>query len=688
VAATALAGAAWVVAQVPLPAETPQAETTILYDAGGAQLAVLHGSENRVAVSLNRVPPVVQHAVVALEDRNFFHHGGVDPLGIARATWADVRHRSSVEGGSTITQQYVKNVFVGNQRSLARKLKEAVISVKREGKYDKKAILERYLNTIYFGRGAYGVQAASRAYFAKDVDQLGVREASYLAGLIRSPVMADVARDAAAAAAARSRALDAMVNNGYLRSGERTQVEAIPIPSYVVPPSQSAATVALAGKGTEYFVDYVRQKLSQTYGETRVLRGGLRVETSLDLKLQEQAYNAVYGLLNRPADPAGALVALDPDGHVVAMVGGRNFADSPLNLAVGTEGGGGGRQGGSAFKPFVLAETVREGYTVESSFAGPAKIVIPKADNGHDWSVANFENESFDRLNLIEATAKSVNTIYAQLVSDIGPDRVVGMAHQLGIRSALRAVPSITLGTQEVSVKEMADAYLTFANEGVQTDARVIRRVLSGGSVLLDDKPRRTRVLERSQADVVNFALRQVVDHGTGVGAKVGGRNIWGKTGTTEDNGDAWFCGFTPKLTAAVWMGYPEGQSRSLLNVHGVAKVNGGSLPATIFQRFMSRALVGNSGQYPVPASFPGRLLGSTRVAFGDSTSTTSLPPAGTTTLPAPGTTAVPTTSPPGRFEPSTVLPTLPPIQHPTTTKPPPTTRAPPTTFRRRGAIQ
>ena len=686
--ATAIGGIAYVIAQVPLPKDAPLAQTTILTDAAGKQLAVLHGDENRLPVKLNQVPKVLQDAVIASEDRKFYSHAGVDPSGILRATWADLRHHSKVQGGSSITQQYVKNTYVGSQRTLMRKVKEAVIAMKLERKYSKRQILERYLNTIYFGRGAYGVQAAAHAYFDKDVQQLGLPESALLAGLIRGPEEADPARGAAQAAVAnqrRSEVLQAMVETHAISSTQKAEAENVPVESKQA--QRKAATVAATAPGAEYYVDYVRRQLVQTYGEDAVLRGGLRVTTTLDQNLQKQAYDAVYNTLWDPKnDPAGALVAMDTDGHVLAMVGGRNWDQSKVNLAVGTGGGGVGRQAGSAFKPFVLAETLHEGYSMESSFLGPAKIVLPKADNGHDWDVSNFDNEGFGRLNLIDATEQSVNTVYAQLVNDIGPQNVIPTAQALGIKSPLDPVPSITLGTQNVSVMEMADAYLSFANEGVQTEPQVFSKITDAtGAVLYDGKPHRTRALSGSQADVMNFTLSQVVQHGTGTGAQIG-VPVAGKTGTTENSGDAWFVGYTRKLATAVWMGYPEGQSKAMTDVHGVHNVNGGSLPATIFQRFMSRATRDprfTGGDFPKPDSFSGKILGQ-RVPFVDQspqtatsagTATTAHPKVSTPSASTPPTTVGPAskpTTPPPTAPPQQPLPTQPPPEPPPT-RPPPT---------------
>ncbi|MFN2608092.1 MAG: transglycosylase domain-containing protein [Acidimicrobiales bacterium] len=680
---TALAGAAWLLTHIPLPPEVPQAQTSIVYDGGGNQLALLHGDQNRFPVKLDQVPQVLQHAVVAAEDRKFFKHRGIDPIGILRATWADLRHKGVRQGGSTITQQYVKNAFVGgsSQRTLIRKLKEAVIAVKIEHKYTKQQILERYLNTVYFGRGAYGVEAAAKAYFDKDVSQLGLPESSYLAGIIRTPSDGEVYKDPVLARNLRTIVLNAMVVSQSATRAEADAVESVDIKTYTKPPRQSDTTVTATGiKGVDYFVEYVRQQLLKSYSLDEVLRGGLRIYTSLDPSLQNLAYDAVYtDTLNRKGDPAGALVSVDGDGRVVAMVGGRDFqSDAPgakVNLAVGADGGGTGRQAGSTFKPFVLAETVKEGYSVESSFNGPPKIVLPKADNGNDWQVSNYDDASFGRINLIDATVNSVNTVYAQLISALGPDgpkNVAATARSMGVKSPLNPVVSITLGTNNVSVLDMADAYLTFANEGNQTDPRVIRKLMVGGTVLVDDRPKRTRVLDKNQADTVNFILRQVVDRGSGMRARLPNGPAWGKTGTTDNYGDAWFVGFNRKLTTAVWMGYPQGQSEQLLDVHGQAKVNGGSIPADIWRKFMSRAAP-DTGEYAVPTSFDGRPL-SAIVPYAEPTSSTVAPlvttpatappataagvtPTTTTAAARPATTVTPTTS---RRAPSTTAATIP----------------------------
>ncbi|MDQ4132778.1 MAG: penicillin-binding protein, partial [Actinomycetota bacterium] len=434
----------------------------------------------------------------------------------------------------------------------------------------------------------------------------------------------DVANDPALAKQLRTIVFNAMVREGTITRAQADEAEAVELSSYVLKPKSTETTVTSSVKGVEYFVEYVRQQLLATHSIDQILRGGLRIHTTLDPKLQNLAYDAVYGeTLNRLNDPAGALVSLDSEGRVVAMVGGKDWAQSKVNLAVGEAGGGGGRQPGSTFKPFLLAETVAEGYSVESAFNGPAKIVLPGADAGADWEVENYEGASFGRINLIDATANSVNTVYAQLTTAIGPEKVADMARRLGVnKSKLKPVVSLPLGTVSVSVLEMADAYLTFANEGVQTDPRVIKRLTVGDSVLQDDRSKRVRVLERDQANTINFVLRQVVERGSGVRARLPTGPAYGKTGTTEDYGDAWFIGYNRKLTTAVWMGYPVGQSKPLVNVHGWSKVSGGSLPAEIWRRFMSRAAP-DRGEFPKPTSFAGKPLPGGLMKYQDRSATT-----------------------------------------------------------------
>ncbi|HEX9681790.1 MAG TPA: transglycosylase domain-containing protein [Acidimicrobiales bacterium] len=637
-AITLASGAGVLLANVGLPPEAFQPESTIIFDAQGRRMGVLHAGENRTAVELGEVPRIVRDAILATEDRSFYAHSGLDPWGIARATVADLRAGSAVQGGSTITQQYVKNVYVGSDRTLWRKLREAALSVKLERKLSKDEILERYLNTIYWGRGAYGIQAAAKAWFDRDVTQLGLPEAAYLAGLIRAPETADVSRHPERAEDRRESALDAMVDAGVITADDRIAVLEIPLTDSVVDRASSAPQVVGSEWGTDYIVEWVRQELGERFSAATVTGGGLRVFTTIDLDLQRHAAAAVGGVLDQPDDPDAALVSLDGEGRVVALIGGRDWEASKVNLALGTDGGGAGRQAGSAFKPFALAEALRQGWSVESTFGSPTSIVLPGADDGRDWTVNNYDDASHGTINLVEATRVSSNTVYAQLVDLIGADEVTEFAGLAGVTAELPPVSSIALGTGSVSVLDMASGYSTFARGGVAIAPSVIERVeTADGGVIFQRRPQATQVLTANEADTVTWVLEQAVRSGTGRGAALDDQVVAGKTGTTQGYGDAWFIGYTRHLTTAVWMGYAEGQSRAMTSVRGRA-VTGGSFPAQIFQRFMAVAT-----QRFEPRAFPtpelgGRVHGEAQPYVDPSqrTTTTTEPPTTTTLVPPP----------------------------------------------------
>ena len=636
-----VSGFGYVLAQVPLPDAEQPVETTFLYDTSGNKLAELSGGENRVSVELGQVSPRLVAAVLATEDRDFFEHPGVDAGAIVRATVADLRGRP-LQGGSTITQQYVKNTYVGDERTLVRKLKEAVLSVKLERKLEKPEILERYLNTVYFGRGAYGVQAAAKAYFNTSVDQLDVRQSAYLAGLIRAPEAADATHDPAEADRRRDLVLRAMRDGGVITELQLEAARTEPVSAWVRPRADVLHDRYVAARaGTPYVVEHVRRQLqSLGFTDGQINGGGLRVTTSLDLDLQRAAHRAVYAdTLNQPGDPAGALVAVDTDGWVRAMVGGRDWESD---------------------EPFALAATVAAGYTPESAFASPSTITFPGANNGKDYRVSNFERADHGTLNLIDATRLSSNTVYAQLTEAIGPERVATMAERLGITTEVPAVSSVALGTPLVSVIDMASAYLTFATRGVRVEPALIQRVTNqDGRVLYERRVRAERVLPEAAADVVTHALRQVVRAGTGTRAQLD-VDAAGKTGTTQANGDAWFVGYTPGLSTAVWMGYPEGQKRRMDNVHGIT-VTGGTLPAEAWRRFMEVATrtpryAGSFG--PVPDLRSGRVLSNRGRVAATSSSTTTSTSSTSTTLPDEATTTTSSTS--STTAPSTTTTTAP----------------------------
>ena len=655
-------GAAWLFTQVPLPDRDPPLLQTTFVCASDVRsgctadnsIAQLSGGVNRISVETDRIPQVLVDAVLAAEDRTFFEHGGVDPAGILRALVTNLQQGGVSQGGSTITQQYVKNVYLTQERTITRKIKEAALAVRVEREIPKQEILTRYLNTIYLGRGAYGVEAASRAYFGKNVDELTLPEAAYLAGLIRSPETADANLPAndpkkdtqrQTAITRRRSVLDAMVATGAITEEQASAAAADDWSDVLVRSTRhNYGDVAHPEWGTEYFVDYVKHWLVTDGGFTdaQVYGGGLRVYTTLDMGDQQAAAEAVTSTLDRAGDPAAALVSIDDAGAVRAMLGGLDFDGtgpySKVDLAVGADGGGAGRQAGSSFKAFTLATAMDQGVPLSKVYDAPARLVIPKVDGGKDWSVGNYADAGLGQLDVVSATARSSNTAYAQMIMEVGPQNVATMARQMGITSSLSAVPALTLGTSEVSVFDMASAYSTLADGGEHITPTVVMKVTDAkGNVLYENRTVRKRVLSSSTTAKVNYALNQVVENGTGTGARIS-QPAAGKTGTTENYRDAWFVGFTCKLTTAVWVGYPDGTF--MKNVHGMS-VTGGSFPATIWRKYMTVATRGEDRcSFENPPDPPDETSTTSSSTTSSSTSTSS-----TSTSTSTSTTSTSTTS-------------------------------------------
>jgi len=585
-----------VAAEIPRldPARAQRQEVNGYIYAGDGKriLSVLRGSEARVLVDWEDIAPAMKLAIVDVEDRRFYEHRGVDLRGIARAIWADIRHQAAVQGGSTITQQFVKNALVQDQRTIARKVREAALAWQLERSWNKRRILTAYLNTIYFGNGAYGIQVAARTYFHHGAAKLTLPEAALLAGIPADPSRYDPVAHPEAARARRGDVLRAMVRERHITPEAFAQASRAPLPD--------SSDVRLAGTQgpAPYFVNYVKSQLVDAGYGPRLYGGGLRVRTSLDLDVQQAARTAIDKWLVKPDGPTAALVAIDPrDGRVLAMIGGENFRRSQFNLAVQ-----GHRQAGSAFKPFVLSAALEEGIAPATTLVSePTEIYI----GGSYWKVENYEDTYLGTINLEQATIHSDNAVFAQLTHLVGPRRIVRVAHRLGITSPLRAYFSLGLGAEAVNPLEMARAFSAFANGGLRVDGAIIgnspRAIVAVGNKDAEEvacaQPNvrcnglvRKRALTSATAATVTSLLEGVVREGTGIRAALPDRTAAGKTGTTENYGDAWFVGYTPQLVAAVWVGYPNKLVPMTTQFNG-EPVAGGTYPALIWRAFMKRAL-------------------------------------------------------------------------------------------------
>ena len=587
-AAIAFVAFNWLWFTVELPEEPPHPQAALILSADGQELAAVAPEGLRFEVALDEVAPIAVQAVLAAEDRRFYEHGGLDPVGVGRAIWENLR--GGRQGGSTITQQLVKVDYLSRERSLWRKTREAILAVKLERSADKDEILERYLNTVYFGRNAYGIEAAARAYFGTTAAKLTLEQSALLAGLIRAPEGADPAENPDVAEQRRELVLTALVREGDIDETEAEAASAAPIEA--VPEERGEIDASAA----PHFVDFVRAQTLDAVGEELAQSAGLRVFTTIDLAAQQAAEFAVAEVLDGQT-PQAALVALDLDGAIRAYVGGRDHDVLKVDLVRGGAGGGGGRQPGSTFKPFVLAAALEQDMTLGQRFAGPASIDLDV--EGEPWTVHNYGNEAFGSLDLIAATAHSVNTVFAQLVQRVGPQAVVDAAHAFGITADLAPNPSIGLGAAEVSPLQLARAYATLANDGNAVEPYAIDRIENsdGDVIWRPDLAKPTRAVPEAIARAVTHALRQVIADGTATRADIG-RPAAGKTGTTQDNVDAWFAGYVPGYTAVVWLGNPEG-SIPIAEASG-RPITGGGLPAQIWQQFMSQALADRE-----PADFP-----------------------------------------------------------------------------------
>ncbi len=563
--------------------------STVVYAADGSVLATWYASENRELVPYDELPQALIDAVVAIEDERFWLHTGVDVEAMVRALLANVEAGDVVQGGSTITQQYLKNVVLTPEVSVDRKVEEAILALRLEEGLDKRAILERYLNTVYLGAGAYGVATAAQTYFGARVQDLTIAQAALLAGLIRAPSSTDPFRFPDAARERRNVVLDKMVSLGWLDRDAAAAAKAAPLG-------------VVADRSPEvrfpYFVAEVRRRLLEdpALGATReerydlLFNGGLSIYTTIDPAVQAAAEEAVDSVMADEA-PSAALVAIDPrSGYVTALVGGRDFfseSDPVARFNLATQGR---RQAGSAFKPFVLAAALEQGFQLDNVLPGGTSVEI--ATPSGPWFVTNYDEATFPDLTLAEATVFSVNVVYARLMDLVGPERVANLAEAMGITSDLQPFHSLALGAQEVSVLDMASAYGTFANGGVHVDPIFVTAIEDRDGVnIYEAVPATSAVLDRTIAERVTSTLSDVVRRGTGQQARIG-RPSAGKTGTTQDHADAWFVGYTPELVAAVWVGFPTG-TVPMEPPATPFSVTGGTWPAWIWSRFAASALAG-----------------------------------------------------------------------------------------------
>lgn len=639
----------------------PLAQNSYMYARDGTLMATLHAEENRIPVALTEVAPIALKALLAAEDASFYVHDGVNLRAIARALIVNINRGEISQGGSTITQQVVKNSLLTTERSVERKVKEVILARRLEESLTKNEILQRYINTIYLGNGAYGVRAGAEVYFNKSVGDLSLAEAALLAGLIRSPADADPITNPERSRVRRSEVLSAMVYEGMITQQERQTAEAEPLPSKLHHKEQ-----IIFGPG-DYFAEWVKQVLlrEDILGETptqrynALFKGGLRIETTFDPKLQELGEKAVDAQGPRSSLFTAALAAVDTKtGAVRVLVGGRNFKETKYNLATQSV-----RGTGSSFKIFTLVAAFSNGVNPNDTIdgTGPCNLKMP---GGGIWKANNYGGEGGGVMSVRAATAKSVNCAFARMILKIGVDKVIDAARAMGLPEPFKTVPSITLGTQEEAPVDMAAAFATLPRAGIRHRAYYIEQILGPkGEVVYKHESPGEQTVDRCVALTAVDVMRTVVTGGTGGRAAIGRQPVAGKTGTGEKYRDAWFVGFTPHLSAAVWVGNPEAEI-SMHNVNGFGSVAGGTIPSMVFSAFMRPAhddLPIEDFERPACTLKGGALKGG---SAGESTTAPTAEP----TLPEPAATAVP---PPTSSEP--------PITSPPSSSIPPSNSPPPT---------
>ena len=535
--------------------------------------------ENRTPVALTDVPVMLINALIAAEDSRFYSHRGLDPRGIARALARNIRARKVVEGGSTLTQQLAKVLFLTPERSYTRKFKEMALALRIEQRYTKQEILSLYLNQIYFGSGAYGVEAAAQIYFGKSAKDLDLAECSLLAGLPRSPKYYSPFKAPESALGRRAYVLNRMVETGIITRAQADAAKKVPLPS--------KPTIKVSGPAP-YFVEFVRQKVEERFGASILYSGGLNIYTSINDDLQKYAEQAVKeGLAKIEARHRkkvaskplqAALIAIEPfSGHILAMVGGRDFSESQFNRAWQAL-----RQPGSAFKPVIFAAALEQGFGA-TDILDDSPLTI-KVDNKKNWTPENFTHTYQGPVTLRKALAESLNVPTVKLLEKIGVDETIQYARKFGIRSPLTRYPSLALGSSDVTLFELTSAYTVFANHGTQLGPVSILMITdSSGRVLYTNDALPVQVMKPETSYLITSLLRGVIERGTGWKARELGRPAAGKTGTTNDYRDAWFMGYTPNLVAGVWVGYDDHRSIG-------PKETGARVALPIWLAFMKKA--------------------------------------------------------------------------------------------------
>ena len=600
VAGSVLFALAYFTVDIPDPNAYVNSQSTIIQYSNGEEIGRV-GTQNRQIVPLAKIPLNVRHAVLAAEDQNFYSNKAFSIKGIAQAVIDNILKLGKGRGGSTITQQYAKTAFLTSERSIQRKIKELVISIKLENQLSKDQIFENYLNTIYFGRGSYGVMTASQQYFNRNVDQLTNSQAAVIASILRSPGLYDPVYKKGNAERLANRF--EYVKNNMIEAGWLTKADAAKMKVPTVAPRSTSGQLS-GPKG--HLIEAVHKELAKLgFSQDQLLVGGLVIKTTIDQKAQQSAVDAVNKFYpsKAPEDLRIGLVAIRPGtGEILALYGGRDYLERQLNDATQSIA-----QAGSTFKPFALVAGLEQGIPLTSMWNGDSPQTFD--DAGKPYEVFNYGNEGWGQIDLLFATKHSVNTIFVPLGIKVGPDKVVDVARRAGIPEsvAMMPTPSVVLGTSSPHVIDVANAYATFAAQGIKSKPYLVAQVLgSNKGVLYEGKPETQEVFNKDVMADLTYALKGVVTGGTGAAALSLGRPAAGKTGTSQSNASAWFSAYTPQIAASVAF-FRDNATQSLNGIGGMTSVTGGSFPARIWTQFMKGALKGEPVMdFPAPANIGG----------------------------------------------------------------------------------